>query len=101
MCLADEIAHYRLPVRGTNGSLRDWSRVKEQRNSKLKIIVSIGGMSAPAAIFVNVASNEDKVEKFAQTLKSILDEYSLDGVDSRIPLPVVSIRFISQFLHRD
>jgi chitinase len=69
-----------LPVDGTQGCLQAFSLLK-QRNSHLKLILSVGGATG-GANFAAVAADPTKRLTCANTARSLIDQYRFDGIDS-------------------
>ena len=67
---------------GTNGCLNALNKVKLQY-PQLKILLSVGGGGENSANFAAVAANHNTRFTFAQSAKSLVEMYSLDGIDSK------------------
>lgn len=79
--LKDEHIHYQVDIDGTNGCLRACTQRKRQ-NPSLKIILSIGGGDgSSAAHFADVAGHRQKVQRFLESAKILVDKFQLDGID--------------------
>ncbi|KAK7207847.1 glycosyl hydrolases family 18-domain-containing protein [Myxozyma melibiosi] len=53
---------------------------REERNQDVKLLMSVGG-GAGSGNFSTVVSSSKTREKFASSLKTLIDDYSFDGVD--------------------
>ena len=79
--LKDEYVHYERDINGANGGLRACTQLKSH-NSKLKVLLSVGGGEASATSnFVDVAGHHQKLQRFANSARNLVDQFSLDGVD--------------------
>ena len=79
-----------MPVDGAEGCLRAFTQLKQQY-SEMKVILSIGGGGSGSQHFATVASNPTAVERFLQTARSLVDQFSLDGLDGTVSLANVSL----------
>ena len=59
-------------------------------NPNLKVILSIGGWGADADGFSEMAKSEVKRTEFCQSVKSLIEQYELDGVDVDWEYPTIS-----------
>ena len=79
--LKDEYLHYEIEVDGTNGGLRACTQLKRQ-NPNLKVLLSVGGGEASAAgCFPDVAGHPQKIQRFVESAKNLVDKFSIDGID--------------------
>lgn len=69
-----------MPLDGTQGCMQAFQHLK-QRHSHLKLILSVGGASG-SANFAAVAADPAKRVTCASTSRSLIDQYSFDGIDS-------------------
>lgn len=49
----------------------------------MKVILSVGGGGEASFPFAKMTSNSIAMENFANTAKTLVDEFGLDGIDSR------------------
>ena len=79
--LKDEYLHYEIDVDGTNGGLRACTQLKRQ-NPDLKALLSVGGgETSTGGLFADVAGHAPKLQRFLQSAKKLVDDFSLDGID--------------------
>lgn len=79
--LKDEYLHYEIDVDGTNGGLRACTQLKRQ-NPNLKVLLSVGGGETSAGgLFADVAGHPQKLQRFIQSAKKLVDDFSLEGID--------------------
>ena len=79
--LKDEYLHYEIEVDGTNGGLRACTQLKRQ-NPNLKVLLSVGGGETSATgCFLAVAGHPQKLQRFVQSAKNLVDMFSIDGID--------------------
>ena len=71
-----------MEVDGTHGCLRSFAALK-RRYSILKTVLSVGGGGAGSAPFASVAADPAKREQLARSARALVDEYGLDGIDSK------------------
>lgn len=71
-----------MPVDGTQGCLRAFAQLKQQY-SKMKLVLSIGGGGKGSENFAAVARSPPRVETFVRTARALVDEFGLDGIDSK------------------
>lgn len=79
VCHLDEKADTQLPVDGTHGCLSAVKNLKRQKPN-LKVLVSVGGGSGSKP-FALIASDTARTQRFAQSLKQLIDQYDFDGAD--------------------
>lgn len=84
--LSDEWADSQMPVDGTEGCLRSFTQLKVQYTD-LKVILSVGGGGKGSENFAQVARNPEKVENFVTSARQLVDQFQLDGIDSKLPHP--------------
>lgn len=75
-----------MPVDGTQGCLRAFAQLKQQY-SKMKLVLSVGGGGKGSENFAAVARSPPRVETFVRTARALVDEFGLDGIDSKCPSP--------------
>jgi chitinase len=71
-----------MPVDGTEGCLRAFAQLKQQY-PQLKVILSVGGGGKGSENFASVARNPAAVAVFASSARALVDQFGLDGIDSR------------------
>lgn len=70
-----------MPVDGTEGCLRAFTQLKQQY-SEMKVILSVGGGGKGSENFAKVSRNPPAVEVFVKSARALVDQFSLDGIDS-------------------
>lgn len=73
-----------MPVDGTEGCLRAFVQLKQQY-STMKVILSVGGGGKGSENFAAVANNRSCVDTFVRTARELVDQFGLDGMDSKFP----------------
>jgi hypothetical protein len=77
-----------MPVDETRGCIRAFTQLKQQY-TELKVILSVGGGGQASEPFARIAADAMSIETFASSARALVDEYGLDGIDSK-----VSVNFI-------
>jgi chitinase len=75
-----------MPVDGTEGCLRSFTQLKKQYTD-LKVILSVGGGGKGSENFAQVARSPKATEKFATSARQLVDQFQLDGIDSKVLCP--------------
>jgi len=78
--LSDEWADTQLEVDGSQGCLRSFAALKQQ-HSHLKLVLSIGGGGQASQNFATVASNPSTRTRFADSARTLVNQYGFDGID--------------------
>ena len=67
---------------GTKGCLNALVGLRQQY-THLKVLLSVGGAGEGSIAFASVASSPIARPQFAKSAKAIVDQYDLDGIDSK------------------
>lgn len=59
----------------------------KSKNSGLKVLLSIGGASAPSQTFASIASNSGKRAAMVGSARWFMETYGFDGVDIDWEIP--------------
>jgi chitinase len=67
----------------TKGCLHSFALLKN-KYSKLRVILSVGGGGKGSEPFAEVARHQGTREKFAQTALALVQQFGIDGIDSKL-----------------
>ncbi len=81
---SDEYADKQIECDGVKGALNALAKLK-RKNPRLNLLLSIGGGGPGSKHFATVAKDSVLRQKFAAKARALVDEYSLDGIDSKFP----------------
>lgn len=90
MQLSDEWADAQIEVAGaddvpeTKGCLNSFAVLKE-KYTRLRVVLSVGGGGKGSEPFAAVAGDPDCRERFAQTSLGLVQQFGIDGIDSKYP----------------
>jgi chitinase len=75
-----------MEVDGTRGCLRSFAALKLlPENAHVKVILSVGGGGPGSRNFPIVASEPPSLSRFVASARTMVDNYGLDGIDSKLP----------------
>jgi chitinase len=69
-------------VPGTQGCLNSFALLKK-KYTRLRVVLSVGGGGKGSEPFAGVASDPSKRERFAQTALGLVQQFGIDGIDSK------------------